>query len=143
MLSVFLIIHLSCFLIFISWMMFHTLIFDSFYNKELTQYFTSFGGEFVIAYWSMPVPESYFHLLRLFLRYIYHKLELMCSYIDTEWLLTRYLLSMFFVNQYETQMFIYFWCYLIERGLFYVSCVAIRFIIKNLPSILHHLVGSL
>ena len=51
------------------------------------------------------------------LRYIYQKLELMCSYIDTEWLITKYLLSMLFVIQYETKMMISLSYILLEREL--------------------------
>ena len=43
-----------------------------------------------------------------FLRYIYQKFELTCSYINTKWLITKSLLSTYFFNQLETQMFIYF-----------------------------------
>ena len=55
----------------------------------------------------MPGPVSDLNLLRFIFKVHLSKMKLMCSCIDTEWLTTKYLLFMFFVNQYETQILIY------------------------------------
>ena len=112
---------LSYLQIFMSWLMFHVLISDSLYIKELIQYLISLNVEVLLVYFSMPGPESDLIFFNIsFLRYIYQKLELICSYIDTEWFMIKYLLSMFFDNQPETQIIIYFYYCLPEREL--ISC---------------------
>ena len=62
----------------------HRFIFDLFYNKELIHYFISLDGEVVLAYCDIPRPESYSIHYDCSLRFIYQRLELMCSYIDTQ-----------------------------------------------------------
>ena len=44
----------------------YTLISDSFYNKELIQYLISLDWGVVLAYYSIPGPESDLHLSRFF-----------------------------------------------------------------------------
>ena len=73
-----------------SWLMFHLLILDSLYNKELIQYLISLDGEFVLDYCSMSGTESDFHLLRLFLKVNLSKIR-----IDVYWMNFD---QIFFVN---------------------------------------------
>ena len=67
------------------WFLIHCII------NHLSSIWYHYMGGLVLACCIIPGPGSLIH----FLRYIYQKLELMCSYIDTDLLMTKYLFSMF------------------------------------------------
>ena len=85
----------------ILWLIFHLFIFYSLYYKSLIQYFISLDGEVALAYCSVSETESDFHLLRFLKGTFVKKIELMCSYICIEWILTKYLLPMFFLIKWN------------------------------------------
>ena len=88
--------------------MFHLFISDSLYNKELIQYLISLYGEVILAYFSMPGTESDFYLLRFIFKLNLSKIRtgvfIYLYYLTYEQIFIVY----FFVDQYETEMFIYF-----------------------------------